>query len=65
MTIDSHKARVSGPQAFAGPSGETVLERKEVVTDARIEMVPVRDTALFERYLDSALFNMDLSWTAP
>jgi hypothetical protein len=36
-----------------------------VVTDARIEMVPVRDTALFERYLDSSLFNLDLSWTAP
>jgi len=46
-------------------SGETVLEQKEVVTDARIEMVPVRDTALFERYLDSSLFNLDLSWTAP
>lgn len=65
MTIDGHKARVSGPQAFTGPSGETVLEQKEVVTDARIEMVPVRDTALFERYLDSSLFNLDLSWTAP
>jgi hypothetical protein len=65
LTIDDDKARVSGPQAFVGPSGELVLEKKEVVTDTRIELAPVRDTTLFERYLDSALFNLDLSWIAP
>ena len=65
MTIDSQRARVSGPSLLVGPSGEAILEKKEVVTDPRIELVPVRDSALFDRYLDSALFNLDLSWTAP
>ncbi len=65
MRIDGNRARVSGPQRIVGPTGEVVLEKKEVVTDTRIELVPVRDTTLFERYLDTALFNLDLSWTAP
>jgi hypothetical protein len=65
MTIEGESARVSGPQTFVGPSGEATLQKQEVVTDPRIELVPVRDSALFERYLDTALFNLDLSWTAP
>jgi hypothetical protein len=65
MIIEGDKARVRGPQPYVGPDGEAVLERKAVVTDPRIELVPVRDTALFERYLKSALFNLPLSWTAP
>jgi hypothetical protein len=65
MTIEGDNARVSGPQTFVGPSGEAILEKKEFVTDPRIELVPLRDAALFERYLATALFNLDLSWTAP
>ncbi len=65
MTISGDGARVSGPQTFVGPSGEAILQKKEIVSDPRIEVVPVRDSALFERYLDTALFNLDLSWTAP
>ena len=65
MTIAGDHARVSGPETFVGPSGEAILDKKEIVTDPRIELVPVRDSALFERYLDAALFNLDLSWTAP
>jgi hypothetical protein len=65
MTIEGESARVSGPQTLVGPSGEATLQKQEVVTDPRIELVPIRDSALFERYLDTALFNLDLSWTAP
>jgi len=65
MTIDGQHARVSGPRTLVGSRGDALLEKKEVVTDPRIELVPVRDSALFDRYLDSTLFNLDLSWTAP
>jgi hypothetical protein len=65
MTIEGQNARVTGPQSFVGPTGEAILEKKEFVTDPRIDLVPVRDSALFERYLASALFNYNLSWTAP
>lgn len=65
MTIDGQNARVLGPANFVGPKGEAILDKKEIVTDPRIELVPLHDQSLFERYLDSALFNLDLSWTAP
>ncbi len=65
MTIDGESAQVSGPPASVGPSGEATLQKQEILTDPRIELVPVRDSALFERYLDTALFNLNLSWTAP
>jgi hypothetical protein len=65
MTISGQNARVLGPANSVGPSGETILKKREFITDARIELVPVRDQALFRRYVDSALFNLDLSWTAP
>jgi hypothetical protein len=65
MTISGQNARVLGPANLVGPSGEAILVKRAFVTDIRIELVPMRDQALFERYLDSALFNLDLSWTAP
>ena len=65
MAIDGDSARVSGSQFFVGASGEATLEKGEVISDPRIELVPVRDAALFERYVDSALFNLNLTWTAP
>ena len=65
MTISGQNARVLGPANFVGPSGEAILVKRAFVTDIRIELVPVRDQVLFKRYLDSALFNLDLSWTAP
>ena len=65
ITFDGSSAHVTGPANMLGPDEAASLERKEVVTDPRIELVPTRDRALFERYLDDALFNLDLSWTAP
>jgi hypothetical protein len=65
MTISGQNARVLGAANFVGPSGEAILVKRAFVTDIRIELVPMRDQALFKRYLDSALFNLDLSWTAP
>jgi hypothetical protein len=54
MTIEGESARVSGPQNFVGPGGETTLQKQEIVSDPRIELVPVRNSSLFERYLDTA-----------
>jgi hypothetical protein len=65
MTIRGENARVLGPTNFVGPGGEADLVKRVFVTDPRIELVPLRDRALFKRYVDSALFNLDLSWTAP
>jgi hypothetical protein len=65
MIINGENARVLGPTNFVGPGGKADLVKRAFVTDPRIELVPLRDRILFERYLESAFFNRDLAWTAP
>jgi len=58
-------ARLKGPEILVGHGGEAILEPGERISDPRRTLVPVRDRALFEIYLDDALFNTPMSWTAP
>jgi hypothetical protein len=65
IVLSNGTARISGPQEIFGPGREAILDPGAVVTDPRIELVPVRDHALFERYVDNALFEINIPWTAP
>jgi len=65
IVLSNGTAQISGPQEIFGPGREAILDPGAVVTDPRIELVPVRDHALFERYVDNALFEINIPWTAP
>jgi hypothetical protein len=65
LTLSGGTATLAGPESIAGSSREAVLNRGAVLTDPRIELVPVRDRALFDRYSEKALFNLNVPWIAP
>jgi hypothetical protein len=65
IALSNGTARLAGPEEIVGSGREASLDPGAVVTDPRVELVPVRDQALFERYVDNALFEINIPWTAP
>jgi hypothetical protein len=65
IALSNGTARLAGPEEIVGYGREAILDPGAVVTDPRIELVPVHDQALFERYVDNALFEINIPWTAP
>jgi hypothetical protein len=65
IALSNGAVRISVPEEIVGPGSEAMLDPGAVVTDPRIELVPVRDRVLFESYLDNALFEINVLWTAP
>ena len=65
IALSNGAVRISVPEEIVGPGSEAMLDPGAVVTDPRIELVPVRDRVLFESYLDNALFEINVPWTAP
>jgi hypothetical protein len=65
MTVNDGRTRITGPEIFTGAGGQAVLDPGEVVSDPRIALVPLQDRALFQKYIDDALFNFRIGWKAP
>ncbi|MDB5108437.1 MAG: hypothetical protein JWM69_1378, partial [Candidatus Binatus sp.] len=65
IIIGDKSARILGPETIVGPGGEATCPAGEIVTNPRIELVPVRDRVLFVSYFDKALFNLNIPWIVP
>jgi hypothetical protein len=63
VTVAGELMRLSGAPGLPRSSREVTLHPAEVITHPKIALVPVRDAALFERYFNTVLFNLNIPWT--